>query len=215
MFCSLLVIVSLVFRCYDWRNHIYVIIAICDDFHFWKFECLKTIVSGLHHSCRRHSWEAVLVEKVRSHFSDTCFSWEHSSPEWTWPEGTHMVSRVVGRESLLVDWFEYCKCLFRGTSQNISSTRAVISEPGLETLSETTFDIHDNSLKPNWTRHRAKHFYAGRGSILIKIISLTNCHCFWWQSIVIGCLGLVSLCLTSLNINLIQFAELGQVRSQP
>lgn len=207
-------VVGLVFWCHNWLYHVFVVVAPCNYLHCLKFEWFETVVSCLNHCCGRHSWKAVFVKKVCCHFSDTGFSWEHSSPECVRTKGTHVVSWVVGRKSLLVNWFEHCKSLFVDSSQNVGSAGAVVSEFGLKAFSEAIKNIINYSRKLLGALHGSKHFDAGRGSILIIQVTIAKSiptrRLTWLFCILIVSKGLA----TTLNIHLIKFAEFCQIRRE-
>lgn len=213
MVCSLVVVVCQILWCYYRWNHIFIIVAADNDFHGLEFECLETIVGRLHHSRRRHSRKTIFVEKVRSYFSDTGFSREHSSPECIRTKGTHMISWVVGRKSLLINRFECRKCLFPGTSQNVSPTCAIICEFWFETFLETTYNIRNDTRKLRRALHGSKHFNACRGSIMILIVSMTSYVTNRQRSAILQ-LVLTGQSFTLLNVNSIQLTEFGQIWSK-
>ena len=101
----------------------------------------------LNHGCRRYPSEAIFIEKICSNFSDAGFAREYSSPERSRSKRTYVVSRIVGRESLLIDGFENCQRLLVWASQEVCATGAVVGELGLESLAKSELNFLDIILK--------------------------------------------------------------------
>ena len=58
-----------------------------------------------------------------------------------------MVSRIVGRESLLIDGFEDCQRLLVRASQEVCAARAIVGELGLQALAKSELNFLDVVLK--------------------------------------------------------------------
>lgn len=150
-------IVYLVFWSDHWRDHLHVVVALWNDFEMWWFETLKTVVKGLYHSCWRHSREAICIEEVSYDLSNTGFSRENPSPKWFGSEGTYVISWIIGRKSLFIDWLENSKCLFGCSSEDVGATGPIICELGLKSFTEASLDFVDHFNHLFWALHWTKH----------------------------------------------------------
>lgn len=113
---------------------------------------------ALNHCCGGNTRKAVLVQKVGGHLSNTGFPREHSSPKGLRSKGTNMVSWIVGRKGLLINWLKDSDGLLLGTSHEISTTSSIVCKLGLQSFLEALLDVFDRRLQFLRALHGSKDF---------------------------------------------------------
>ena len=111
---------------------------------------------ALNHSCGGNTRKAIFIQKVGGYLSNAGFPREHSSPKGLLSKATNVVSWIVGREGLLIDWLKDGKWLFRNTSHKVSSTCSIVCKLWLQSFLEALLDVSDCRLQLLWTLHGTK-----------------------------------------------------------
>ena len=149
-------VIDLIFRGDNCQNHIQVVIAASANFEMGLLELLEATEVALNHGCGGHPRKAVSVQKVGGYLSDTGFSGENSSPKGLRSKATNVVSRIVGREGLLVNWLKDSKGLLGDTSHEVRAACAIVSKLGLQSFLEAQFDVSDCRLQLLGALHGAE-----------------------------------------------------------
>ena len=111
---------------------------------------------ALNHSCGGNTRKAILVQEVCGDLSYAGFSREHSSPKGLLSKATNVVSWIVGREGLLIDWLKDRNWFFGNTSHEISSASSIVCKLWLQSFLEAPLDVSDCRLQLLWTLHGTK-----------------------------------------------------------
>ena len=102
---------------------------------------------ALNHSCGGNTRKAIFIYKVGGYLSNASFPRKHSSPKGLLSKATNVVSWIVGRKSLLIDWLKDSQGFFGNTSHEISSTCPIVCKLGFQSFLETLLDVPDGVLQ--------------------------------------------------------------------
>lgn len=142
-----MMILGMILGSYRSHDHIHVVVAPCAKLKVRLFELFQATKMALNHSCGGNTRKAVSVQKVGGYLPNTGFSREHSSPKGLRSKATNVVSWIVGREGLLINWLKDGQWFFRNTSHEISPTCSIVCKLGLQSFLEAQLDVLDGLLQ--------------------------------------------------------------------